>query len=89
MSTDMQDSQSDHLIFPISEKPHLQQAVDSGRISRISTNIRMLGNSVVVVNKNSLPQSFGTEVQRVIRNACLQTTPLPKHSNKFKIVLLK
>ena len=83
MSTDRQDLQSD-LKFPITEKPCSQQAVNSGTISRISNNIRMLGNSAVVVNKNSLSQSFGSEVQRVIRNACLQITPFPKHSIKFK-----
>ena len=43
MSTDKQDVQSD-FIFPMIENPHSQHAVARGKIMRISTNIRALGN---------------------------------------------
>ena len=43
MSTDKQDLQSD-VIFPMIENPRSQHAVARGKIMRISTNIRALGN---------------------------------------------
>ena len=43
MSTDKKDLQSD-FIFPMIENPRSQHAVARGKIMRISTNIRALGN---------------------------------------------
>ena len=44
VSTDKLDQHFDLIILPIVEKPHSQLAVDTGKMIRISTNIRTLEN---------------------------------------------
>lgn len=44
VSTDKLDQHFDLIIVPIVEKPHSQLAVDTGKMIRISTNIRTLEN---------------------------------------------
>ena len=44
VSTDKHDQHFDLIILPIVEKPYSQHAVDTGKMSRISTNIRTLEN---------------------------------------------